>query len=111
MVFRFKTDATAISVHYQLSKSTLGLPHMPATGVSGVDLYARDADGKWKWVQVTRPAKQEVKANRQRSGGGVSRVCGYLPLYNGIEFLSIGVKKGSRFEGLAPREKPIVLWH
>ena len=27
-----------------------------ATGVSGVDLYARDDQGKWKWVQVTRPA-------------------------------------------------------
>ena len=35
---------------------------MPATGVSGVDLYARDANGKWKWVQVTKPATQEVKA-------------------------------------------------
>lgn len=111
MVFRFKTDATAISVHYQLSKSTLGLPHMPATGVSGVDLYARDADGKWKWVQVTRPAKQEVKAEIANGlAEGFREYAAYLPLYNGIEFLSIGVKKGSRFEGLAPREKPIVFY-
>jgi hypothetical protein len=51
MMVRFKTNATAISVHYKLSKSQLGMEHMPATGVSGIDLYARDADGKWKWVK------------------------------------------------------------
>ena len=38
MMVRFKTDATAISVHYKVTKSNLGMPHMPATGVSGVDL-------------------------------------------------------------------------
>jgi hypothetical protein len=62
MMVRFKTDATAIHVHYKVMKANLGMPHMPATGVSGVDLYARDTDGKWKWVQVTKPATQEVKA-------------------------------------------------
>ena len=62
MMVRFKTDATAIHVHYKVVKAALGMPHMPATGVSGVDLYARDDAGKWRWVQVTRPATQEIKA-------------------------------------------------
>ena len=62
MMVRFKTDATSIHVHYKVMKPVLGLAHMPATGVSGVDLYARDTDGKWKWVQVTRHGTQEVKA-------------------------------------------------
>ncbi len=111
MVFRFKTDATAIHIHYKLAKSNLGMPHMPATGVSGVDLYARDEAGKWRWVQVTRPATQEIKA--EIIGGlasGYREYAAYLPLYNGVEFLMIGVKQGSKFEGLAPRGKPIVFY-
>ena len=111
MMVRFKTDATAVHVHYKVTKSNLGMPHMPATGVSGVDLYARDANGNWKWVQVTKPATQEVKAEIIKGlAPGYREYAAYLPLYNGVEFMSIGVKKGSQFEGLKPREKPIVFY-
>ncbi|SKA96035.1 N-terminus of Esterase_SGNH_hydro-type [Prosthecobacter debontii] len=111
MMVRFKTDATAISVHYKLSKATIGMPHMPATGVSGVDLYARDTDGKWKWVMVTKPAAQEVKVEIIKElAPGYREYAAYLPLYNGVESLSIGVAKGSKFEGLAPRKNPIVFY-
>lgn len=114
MMVRFKTDAEAISVHYKLSKDRIGQPHMPATGVSGVDLYARDEKdgGKWKWVMVTKPATQEVKAEIIKGlAPGYREYAAYLPLYNGVESLSIGVAKGSKFEGLAPRaEKPVVFY-
>jgi hypothetical protein len=111
MMVRFKTDATAIHVHYKVMKANLGMPHMPATGVSGVDLYARDTDGKWKWVQVTKPATQEVKAEIIKGlAPGEREYAAYLPLYNGVEFMSIGVAKGSKFEGLAPRAKPVVFY-
>jgi hypothetical protein len=111
MMVRFQTDATAIHVHYQLRSNRLAMPHMPATGVSGVDLYARDADGQWKWVQVSRPAAQEVKTELI-SGlkPGFREYALYLPLYNGVESLSVGVDPANRFEGLAPREKPIVFY-
>lgn len=111
MVFRFKTDATSIWADYKLSKAKLEMPHMPATGVSGLDLYARDAQGKWRWVMVTRPAAQQVKAEIQ--GGlapGEREYAAYLPLYNGVESLSIGVPKGAKFEALPPRPKPIVFY-
>jgi hypothetical protein len=108
---RFKTDATAIHVHYKLRKATLGMPHMPATGVSGVDLYARDAAGKWRWVQVTRPATQEVRAEIIKDlAPGFREYAAYLPLYNGVESLAIGVAPGAKFEGVAPRTKPIVFY-
>lgn len=112
MMVRFKTDATAIHVHYKVVKTALGMPHMPATGVSGVDLYARDDTGKWRWVQVTRPATQEIKAEVIKDlAPGFREYAAYLPLYNGVEFLHIGVPKGARLEGLAPRsEKPIVFY-
>ena len=111
MMVRFKTDATAIHVHYKLRKAQLGMPHMPATGVSGVDLYARDAGGKWRWVQVTRPATQEVRAEIIKGlATGLREYAAYLPLYNGVESLEIGVPRGATFEGLAPRAKPIVFY-
>ena len=111
MMVRFKTDAPSIHVHYKVMKDKLGLPHMPATGVSGVDLYARDSDGRWKWVQVTKPATQEVKAEIIKDlAPGYREYAAYLPLYNGVEFLSIGVPKGAKFEGQAPRPRPIVFY-
>lgn len=111
MMVRFKTDAEAIHVHYLLSKDRLGMPHMPATGVSGVDLYARDSKGAWKWVNVTRPATQEVKAEVIKGlAPGFREYALYLPLYNGVEFLKIGVPAGTKFETLTPRKKPIVFY-
>lgn len=111
MMVRFKTSSKAISVHYKLKKAQLGMPHMPATGVSGIDLYARDNNGKWKWVQVTKPATQEVQTEWiQGLEAGEREYAAYLPLYNGIEFMKIGVEKGATFEGLAPRDKPIVFY-
>jgi hypothetical protein len=111
MMTRFKTNATALFVDYKLTKPTLSMPIMPATGASGVDLYARDNAGKWRWVSVSKPATQEVKT--ELIGGldpALREYAAYLPLYNGIEFLRIGVPKGSQFEHLTPRQKPVVFY-
>jgi len=111
MMVRFKTNASSIHVHYQLLKDQLGMPHMPATGVSGVDLYARDAKGTWRWVGVTRPATQEVKVEIIKDlAPGEREYAAYLPLYNGVNSLRIGVPKGASFTGLAPRARPIVFY-
>lgn len=111
MMARFMTDSDSIHVHYKLRKAALAMPHMPATGVSGVDLYARDEEGRWKWVQVTKPTTQEVKTEIIRGlTPGYREYAAYLPLYNGVQSMSIGVAPESRFEGLAPREKPIVFY-
>lgn len=111
MFVRFETDSTKIHVDYELMDGNLAMPHMPATGVSGADLYARDADGQWKWVQVTRPSKQVVKTEMINGLAPGQREYGlYLPLYNGVQSFKIGVARGSHFEGLTPREKPIVFY-
>jgi hypothetical protein len=111
MMVRFKTDAKAIYTRYDLSKTNLALPAMPASGVSGLDLYARDAKGQWKWVNCTKPASQHVEAVVISDlAPGEHEFAAYLPLYNGIEKLEIGVPAGAKFEGLKPREKPIVFY-
>jgi hypothetical protein len=111
LMFRFRTDATTIYAHYKVTKPQLAQPHMPATGVSGLDLYARDQDGKWRWVQVARPGAQEMKI-RLADGldAGEREYAIYLPLYNGVEFLHVGVPAGKQFAGLKPRAKPVVFY-
>ncbi|MEO7411889.1 MAG: SGNH/GDSL hydrolase family protein [Opitutaceae bacterium] len=114
MMVRFKTDASAIYVHYKLSKTQeqLGMWNMPPSGVSGLDLYARDQAGKWRWVQVARARTPEVKVALVTGlAPGSREYAAYLPLFNGVESLAIGVPMGATFEGLAPRTaKPIVFY-
>ena len=111
MMVRFNTNATEIHIHYKLLLKNLSMSHMPATGVSGVDFYARDENNKWRWVQVTRPTTQEVKT-KVVSGmkPGMREFAAYLPLYNGVEFMSIGVPPNTEFEKLEPRKRPIVFY-
>lgn len=111
MMVRFKTDAKAIYCRYDLSKANLALPAMPATGVSGLDLYARDSKGEWRWVACPKPDKQHVETIMISDiAPGEHEFAAYLPLYNGVEKLEIGVPAGAKFEGLAPRQKPIVFY-
>ena len=112
MMVRFTTDAQAIYTRYTLAKTNLAMPHMPATGVSGLDLYARDAAGKWKWVQVTRPNSAKVETTLITDlAPGEREYAAYLPLYNGIESLEIGVPAGAKFAGLAPRAEPPIIFY
>lgn len=112
MLVRFKSDATTIHVRYKLMSPALAMPHMPATGVSGVDLYARDAKGKWRWVNVSRPAAQEFSAMLINGVPKEPREWMlYLPLYNGIDKLEIGVNEGASFEGIAPAQKGMIVFY
>jgi hypothetical protein len=95
---------------HTVTSASLALPHMPATGVSGIDLYALDG-GQWKWVEVSRP--KEVTTVHTVSGidPGLRSWMAYLPLYNSTVKVEIGVPKGSTFQPVAPRkEKPIVFY-
>ena len=96
MMVQFRTDATQIHADHAVTSKTLAMPHMPATGVSGLDLYARDEEGRWRWVSVTRPASQQmnVVVRQQDLRPGPRDYAIYLPLYNGTEHLKIGVPSG-----------------
>ena len=112
MMVRFKTDAAAISADITVLKEKLNGVNMTPIGASGLDLYARDATGKWRWAGVSRPDKKTMR--QEIIGGlapGLREYALYLPLYNGVETLSVGVPSGAKFEPLAPRAaKPIVFY-
>lgn len=108
--FRFNTDAAAIHLRYEVGGERLAMPHMPATGVSGVDLYALD-DGVWKWVDVTRPKERSTTHAIEGLEPVLRTYLAYLPLYNSTTRIEVGVPEGAAFEPVAPRtEKPIVFY-
>lgn len=111
MLSRFRTDATTIHARYKLLKPALAMSHMPASGVSGLDLYARDERGGWRWVAGARPDRQEFSTELISGLAPGSREFAlYLPLYNGIDSLEIGVPEGTAFEPLPARPRPIVFY-
>jgi hypothetical protein len=112
MAIRFETDATEIHVDYKLYSTNLAMSHMPATGVSGADLYAKDEKGVWRWVAVTRPSSQIVKTQLISDiRPGQREYMLYLPLYNGVDSFRVGVPKENHFAGLTPRkQKPILFY-
>lgn len=112
MMVRFKTDASTLWASYTLRSERLASPNMTAIGASGIDLYARDDSGKWRWVGVTRPDKKIMRqAIIAGLTPGLREYAAYLPLFNSVENLSIGVPPEAKFEPLAPRAaKPIVFY-
>ncbi|GBL44041.1 hypothetical protein EMGBD4_15400, partial [Verrucomicrobiota bacterium] len=97
-----RTDAKSIHVHYKVTKPALAMPHMPATGVSGADLYARDGQGRWRWVNVTRPAAGgDADRVDRRSRRHVARVRALPPLYNGVQSLELACPRAP-LRGLGP---------
>lgn len=111
----FESNASEIHARWSLTKETLAMDHMPASGVSGVDLYVRTAEG-WRWLGLGRPSKQ--LDNLARLAKGLSKEWRtyrlYLPLYNGVSALELGVPTGSGLravsEGDKPRLAPIVFY-
>ena len=112
MCMRFVSDSPNIYVRYSLYLDRLAMSHMPATGVSGLDLYGNDDQGIDRWVAVVRPDKKEIEtAIAKDLAPGSRRYTLYLPLYNGVDSLEVGIPKGESFEALAPRkEKPILFY-
>ena len=112
MCARFESDATAISARWTLLSKSLAMTHMPATGVSGLDLYAQDDSGRWRWLGVGRPeGGPEVTAGLVAGLPAKRRAFMlYLPLYNGTESLEIGLPRDASLWPLPPRAKPIVFY-
>lgn len=111
----FKTNATNITVRYTVEYGH-AMPHMPKTGVTGVDLYTQTRHGEEIWVAGKYSFKDTVTYtfgplafdNNTRHEHTYTL---YLPPYNSVKWMEIGVNEGSsfRFEPLR-EEKPIVAY-
>jgi hypothetical protein len=95
MCVRFVTDATTLRARWTLTSDRLVMPHMPATGVSGLDLYVRSGtDGRWQWLGVGQPSQTANTA--QLAAGlpaGKRELLLYLPLYTHIPHLRLNIRR------------------
>ncbi|MEP6951820.1 MAG: SGNH/GDSL hydrolase family protein [Ginsengibacter sp.] len=112
---RFQTNADEIVIKYQV-QGPLQMPHMPATGVSGIDLYSKTIDGAWLWAAgrfsfgdtITYHFKN-LSPNDQHVNNREYTL--YLPLYNSVKWMEISVPKQAMFKPLTVRtDKPIVVY-
>lgn len=112
---RFQTDAPTVEARWSLLSDRLEMDHMPATGVSGLDLYVKDGQA-WRWVGVGRPSRRSGNTSTLVSGlpKGRHEFLLYLPLYNGVTAVELGVPEGHAIEKAPPRpashRRPIVFY-
>lgn len=116
LMVRFRTNAEQIKVRYGVT-GNFEMNHMPATGVSGLDLYAKDGEGAWHWLLGRRHFGDtcvynfsgiDAREKYHKLGRDYQL---YLPLYNGVKWLEIGVPEGATIEAIPVRqEKPIVVY-
>ncbi|HEY8896220.1 MAG TPA: SGNH/GDSL hydrolase family protein [Niastella sp.] len=116
LYIKFKTNASGIVIRYTV-KDALDMTHMPATGVSGVDLYAIDPNGQWKWAPAVHSFGDTIEYRfpnimvSSEFPGRDYEYRLYLPLYNTVTWLTIGVPGNSSFHFMPlSAEKPIVVY-
>lgn len=115
MSIAFRSNAPQIKIRYQVSGS-LNMPHMPSTGVSGVDMYATDINGERLWCSARYAFRDTITYTYNKLSYGQSASHGfeyelYLPLYNHVKWLEVGVPEGYNLQFIpASMEKPIVLY-
>jgi lysophospholipase L1-like esterase len=111
MSAHFEADTPAIHVRYSLTSEGLALPNMPASGVSGVDLYAKHQN-QWRWLATHQPtARMQTALLVKDILPGRRAYHINLPLHNGVKSLEIGIPKNAAFAPIAPRKIRPILWY
>ena len=113
----FHTNAPSVKVRYGV-KGGLNMFHMPSTGVSGVDLYATDANGKLRWCasRFNLSWKDTINYEFKDLTYFTGEERGYdfelfLPLYNEVTWMEIGVPEDRELRFIpTSAEKPIVVY-
>ncbi len=91
LAIRFSSNSTAISAKWTVMNN-FSMDHMPSTGIKGMDLYTLEDDGHWYYMGTARPKGKESTAVFVKNMVARQReYIAYLPLYDGVEKVSIGV--------------------
>ena len=114
MQFRFITDSKTLHFKWMPYSANLAMYHMPSIGVSGIDIYKQDADGKWRYVKSggILDAKKGGSVTISWTPGTPCLV--NLPLYNGIKSFTLGIDPKATIKALGSRKsgvnKPVVFY-
>jgi len=113
----FRSNAEQITVRYQTTIPRRVMNNMAPIAHSGVDMYAIDRDGDLRWVAPHfAPSFKDTivfdfdKITYPKNTDWFEYHL-YLPLYNGLKWLEIGVAEGAQIEFYPQsHEKPIVVY-
>ena len=97
----FRTDSRAIHARWTTTSKKLGANMTPVFH-SGLDLYIR-VDGEWVFAGVGRPntlGTEHEYTLIKRMAEGEKECLIYLPMFNGVSSLEIGVDKGAKIEAM-----------
>ena len=114
MAIRFRSNSTRIALKWE-NLFNNHMNHMTDVGIKGLDLYCWEGNGQWRFVNSARPTGKTnqvtVIANMQPKEREYML---YLPLYDGLVSLSIGVDSLSSIDqpqiNYPVCEKPIVFY-
>ncbi len=113
MLFRFVTDSKRLHIRWTPYARDLSMDHMPATGVSGIDVYRWDAArARWLYVKTGRITNPEGAACDLAWTPGTPCIVN-LPLYNGVRTFELGIDPGATvrpFPHTSGIEKPVVFY-
>jgi len=106
----FLSNTTAIKVKWEVLNN-FKMNHMPETGIKGIDLYYKSGD-QWQYINTGKPTGKMNEAtvvNNMLPEMREYKI--FLPLYDGVVSLDIGIDSLSIFKKPAPAlEKPIVFY-
>lgn len=114
LFIKFRTKASDIKIRYQVEGSQ-SMSHMPATGVSGVDLYAFDNEKQWNWLRGVYRFNDTISytyTNISPKKYKDREYYLYLPLYTSVKWLQIGIgqKDSLYLEKKDNKEVPVVVY-
>ena len=115
MQFRFETDSHKLRFRWKPYFKQLAHEHMPATGVSGIDIYRYDGLlGRWCFVKNGPIFNAEKGGSKDVDWEPGTPCLVYLPLYNGLKSFSLGIDENARISPAPARksgiDKPVVFY-
>jgi lysophospholipase L1-like esterase len=119
MSISFATDATMVVIRWKVRHPSVSSPYLSSMSVAGLDLYVRESD-RWFWAatkppQTAKPPGTPPETTETFLRGLTPKLREYrlyLPSYNGVEKVEVGVPKDSKFGKVVEKEtkKPIVFY-
>ena len=107
---RFLSNSSVITAKWEVLNN-FSMDHMPDTGIKGVDLYFKDND-EWQYINTGVPVgfNNEYKLV-ENMGNELREYKVFLPLYDGIKNIEIGVDSLSYVKRpMSNEKKPIVFY-
>jgi hypothetical protein len=113
LAIRFRTNSRIIAAKWEVT-GDVAMNHFAPSGIKGIDLYCLE-NGKWLFVNSGRPTgKVSSQVIISHMEGKEKEYMLYLPLYDGLSHLEIGVEPTASVDNPlidSPRKvKPVVVY-